>query len=96
MQKRLNDKEKIELVEKYETGQFTCRDLSKQYGITSQAISGLLTRRKVRVNNNQSQLQKKYSQDENYFNKIIGYVTKNYQVYYMQMDIITKIEIRLF
>lgn len=70
MQKRLNDKEKIELVEKYGTGQFTCRDLSKQYGITSQAISGLLTRRKVRVNNNQSQLQRKYSLDEDYFNKI--------------------------
>jgi len=70
MQKRLNDREKIELVEKYKTGQFTCRDLSKQYGITSQAISGLLTRRKVNVNNNQSELQRKYSLNEDYFDKI--------------------------
>lgn len=70
MQKRLNDQQKIELVEKYNSGEFTCRDLSKQYGITSQAISGLLNRRGIKVNNNQSELQRKYTLNEDYFDYI--------------------------
>lgn len=70
MQKRLNDKEKIELVEKYKTGKFTCQDLSEIYGISRNAISGLLKRRFIIVNRNQSSLQRKYSLNECYFDEI--------------------------
>jgi transposase-like protein len=44
--KKLNDKEKIEVVEKYLAGASSCQ-LSKEYGITDTSILGLLKRRGI-------------------------------------------------
>lgn len=70
MQHRLNNQEKQELVEKYKTGGFTCKDLSVFYKISIPAITGLLRRRGIEINNNQSQLQRKYTLNESYFDEI--------------------------
>jgi len=70
MQKRTTAKEKIEILEKYKTGKFTCESLSKEYDISRKAISGLLKRRGIIVNNNQSNLQRKYTLNESYFDII--------------------------
>lgn len=70
MQHRLNNQEKQELVEKYKAGNFTCTDLAKIYNISREAVGGLLKRRHILINNNQSQLQRKYTLDESYFDEI--------------------------
>ncbi len=67
---KLTDHQKIEIVEKYQTGNYTCVQLAELYSVCKSSIARLLHRRNIPVNNNQSQLQRKYSLDESYFNVI--------------------------
>lgn len=67
---KLTDIQKIEIVEKYKTGVYTCEKLSKEYGIKGNSISALLKRRGISINSNRSQLSRKYSLNEYYFDKI--------------------------
>lgn len=68
--KRLTKDEKETLIKQYASGKHTCISLAKQYGISNVAISGLLKRHGISVNNNQSTLQRKYPLNEHYFDII--------------------------
>ena len=68
-QRRLTHDEKIKLFAKYETGNFTGADLSKEYPITSVAINALLRRHGYKAKS-QSELRRKYPIKENFFDKI--------------------------
>lgn len=68
-QRRLTHKEKAELFAKYETGKYTGADLAKEYPISSAAINGLLRRNGYKAKA-QSELQRKYSIQENFFDEI--------------------------
>lgn len=68
-QRRLTHKEKTELFTKYETGKYTGADLTKEYPISSVAINALL-RRHGYVAKSQSELQRKYSINEAFFDVI--------------------------
>lgn len=47
----LSDKQKIEVVEKYENGCSSVK-LAKEYNVTANAILGILKRRGVKIKNN--------------------------------------------
>lgn len=68
--KRLTDVQKIEIVEKYQTGKYTCVQLGREYGITGSSIGSLLKTRNIQINNDQTKLQRKYTLQEDYFDKI--------------------------
>lgn len=67
---RLTSFQKIELVKKYLTGKYNCSQLATYYNMSRSAIYAMLKRKGVKINNDQSKLQRKYSLDETYFNKI--------------------------
>ncbi len=66
----MTDEQKIEIVSKYKTGKYTCAFLGREYSVSTPAICSILKIRGVSVNNNQSELQRKYSLDESFFNTI--------------------------
>jgi len=68
--KRLTDQERIDLVKKYKTGNYTTVALAKEYKISAAAVWGLLTRRKIPIFGDQSVLQRKYGLDYNILDKI--------------------------
>lgn len=68
-QKRLNDKERIELVQMWQTGKHTPKQLAEYFGISVVAIRGLLKRRSFKMAS-QTVLQRKYPIDEAFFDKI--------------------------
>lgn len=66
---RLNDIQKIEAVQKYNTGKYTCNSLGREYGIRGDSMRDLLLRRGVKLKS-RSQATRKYVLDENYFDNI--------------------------
>lgn len=68
--KWLTDQQKIEIVEKYRTGKYTCSSLGRLYNRDNSSIGDLLRRRGVIVENNQSKLKRKYFCNDNYFDLI--------------------------
>lgn len=66
----LNDYQKIEICEKYKTGNYNCCELGKEYKVTSGNISKILKRRNIKINNDPSELRREYILDETYFEKI--------------------------
>lgn len=68
-QRRLTHQEKTELFAKYETGKYTGADLAKEYPVTSTAIRELLKRHGYKAKP-QSELQRKYDINENFFDVI--------------------------
>lgn len=68
-QKRLSDREKIDLCSLYETGDYNFTDLSELFKVSVTAIKGLLNRRGY-VAKSQSELQRKYDINESYFDVI--------------------------
>jgi len=71
MQNKLKDQQKIEIVEKYLTGQYTCAALGREYGIARSGINGILKRRNVKINS-LSKSHRTYTINENFFDKIDG------------------------
>lgn len=67
---KLTDYQKIEIVKKYLTGDYTCVYLAKEYGVVSSSIRMILLRRNIKINNNQSELQRKYTLNQHYFDII--------------------------
>jgi len=67
---RLKEEQRLELIEKYKTGKFTCRGLARIYGVDKGAIAGLLRRRGVVVNNDPSETRRVYPLNQKYFEKI--------------------------
>ena len=68
-QRRLSHQEKTSLFEMYETGKYTAVDLSKIFPISNVAISGLLKRHGYK-SKSQSELQRKYPVQEDFFDTI--------------------------
>lgn len=68
-QRRLSHREKTELFTKYETGKCTGADLAEYYNISSVAVNALLRRHGYKAKT-QSQLQRKYSINETFFDVI--------------------------
>ena len=68
-QRRLTHKEKSELFAKYETGKYTGADLAEYYNISSVAVNALLRRNGYKAKS-QSELQRKYPIQEDFFDKI--------------------------
>lgn len=68
MKKRLNDEQKVDLVNKYKSGEYTCRQLSEQFNLTKSSIYGLLERRNVERPNKRPK--RKYYLNESYFDVI--------------------------
>lgn len=68
--KMLTDEQKLEIVEKYKTGNYSCNDLGKEYNRKGYNIARLLKRRGVEVAQDRKQTHRKYSLNQNYFNKI--------------------------
>ncbi len=66
---KLTDKQKIEVVEKYLTGDYTCQKLGNEYNITKVSIRDILIRRGIKLKSN-SESHRKYTLNENYFDII--------------------------
>lgn len=68
--KRLTDQQKLDLVKEYLTGKFTCAKLGQKYNVCKTSIRSLLRYRNIPIFNDQSKLQRRYTLDESYFDKI--------------------------
>mgnify|MGYP001148009924 CR=1 FL=1 len=68
MQQRTTAKQKVEIVKQYLSGE-NATNIAPNYGITNTAILGLLHRRNIKIRS-QSQIQRKYSIDETFFDNI--------------------------
>lgn len=68
--KRLTDEQKIEIVEKYKTGKYTCAGLGREYGRDYNSISRMLKRRGVEICTDKTILSKKYSYNDHFFDII--------------------------
>jgi transposase-like protein len=66
---KLTDQQKIEIVEKYKTGEYNCPQLGKEYEVTKGAILSLLHKRGVKIKS-KSDIARKYSLNHNYFDVI--------------------------
>lgn len=64
------ESQKKEICDLYETGNFTYTDLGKKYNVHSTTISGILNRRGIKNNKTRSQWVRKFSLNEDYFEKI--------------------------
>ncbi len=67
--RKLTDEQKIEIVEKYKTGNYTLVKLAKEYNVSHPSIDSILKVRKV-TKNNLSKVHRKYNIDDDYFNII--------------------------
>lgn len=66
---KLTDEQKIQIVEKYNSGKYICKILALEYNVSISSIFSLLKRRNVKLKT-QSELQRKYSLNEHYFDKV--------------------------
>ncbi len=62
--KRLTDEQKIEIIEKYKTGLYSCIDLDREYNMSRGSVHGLLKRRNIPANSMKSLSHRKYNLDE--------------------------------
>lgn len=70
MSKKLTKLQTEEIINKYKTENYTCKKLGEEYNKTLKCICYLLKRNNIIINNNQSELQRKYSLNEHYFDII--------------------------
>ena len=85
MSSKLTDKQKIEIVEKYSTGKYTCASLGREYCVSGSSINSLLRRRNVAINSDPSSTRRQYSLNEHYFD-IIDTENKAYWLGWMYSD----------
>ena len=67
---KLSDTQKIEMIQKHSTGQYSCDSLARQYNVSGPAIRQMLKRRGIKINNDRAKLARKYTLNEDYFEKI--------------------------
>lgn len=67
---QLTEEQKQEIITKYQTGDYSCKDLSKYYQLNQNRVSIFLKSNGVLVRNNKNKLQSTYSINQNYFNVI--------------------------
>lgn len=68
--KNLSIVEKCEIIKKYQSGEYTCSSLGKEYNKSGEAISRMLKTNGVCVLNDPANLQRKYNFNQNYFSEI--------------------------
>lgn len=79
---KLLDQHKIEIVEKYQSGEYTCAQLGKEYGVTGDSIAKMLKRRNILVT---PKIYRKYSLNEHFFD-IIDTEEKAYFLGFLYAD----------
>lgn len=67
--RKLTDQQKIEIVEKYLTGNYNCSSLGKEYGILKSSVNRLLRYRNIQILS-RSKSVRRYTLNENYFDVI--------------------------
>lgn len=67
---RFSKQEIKEIEDLYRTGKYTCKDLSLMYGRCESAVNQNFRYRKVKVFNDQTEIQRKYTVNKNYFDVI--------------------------
>lgn len=67
---KLTEQQKVEIVQKYNTGEYSCNQLAKEYLCTTPNISYILKKRGIVVKSVKNKLINKYSCNENYFDNI--------------------------
>lgn len=70
MNRKLTDNQKIEICEKYKNKNFNCAELGREYKVSKESINYILRVRGITILNNRSKLNRKYTLNENYFDKI--------------------------
>lgn len=68
--KRLTEKQKLEIIEKYKTGKYTCADLGREYDRTRKNINHLLRRSGITINRRVSHSKRLYTLNQYYFDSI--------------------------
>lgn len=66
---RLNDQQKIDMVNEYTSKIISCAELSRKYGVSLNSIIRLLRRRQIRIKGLE-EVKRKYYFDEQYFKEI--------------------------
>jgi len=66
----LTNEQRTDIINKYITGEYTCAQLARNYGVWPNTINGLLRRRKIPIYNDSSELKRKYTLNQNYFDII--------------------------
>ena len=64
---RLTEEQKLEIIDKYNTGDYNGAQLAREYGAHTTAINAMLHRRGVQVRNNPSVRARKYPIEEDFF-----------------------------
>lgn len=67
---RFTKQEISQIEELYKTGKYTCQELGLMFGRCKSAVSANFRYRKIKVFNDQTKIQKKYTLNEHYFDKI--------------------------
>ncbi len=70
MKRKLTDQNKIEIVEKYKTGNYNCVQLGKEYGVTNNSIISVLDVRGIQRSNDWAEFHRKYKFNRDFFEKI--------------------------
>lgn len=83
--KRLTDEEKTEIIAKYKTGNYTCNQLGREYGVKNGTISAMFKAMKIDVVFNISKFARKYSLNENFLD-LIDTEEKAYFLGFMYAD----------
>lgn len=67
---KLTKEQREQLVKDYQTGQYSCLELGRKYGIRGNSTCDLLKRRGIKINNNLSEINRIYPFDEHFFDVI--------------------------
>jgi hypothetical protein len=67
---KLTDQQKVEVVEKYLTGKYTCKQLCDEYKMSSAGISYFMKKRNIKINRHFLNVNRKYTLNQNYFDII--------------------------
>jgi hypothetical protein len=67
---KLTDEQKIEICNKYKTGEYTLIKLANEYNVKYPTVSSILKVRKISLRKDISALHQKYTINQNYFDKI--------------------------
>lgn len=68
--RKIKEKDKPEIIEKYKTGKYNCVSLAEEYGYKSTSVRYLLKSLNIPIISNQSIIKRKYKINENYFDVV--------------------------
>lgn len=70
MKNKLTDQQRVDIIKEYKNSNIKCIELARKYNVSRPSICFLLKTRGVKIRNNPSELHRKYSLNENYFESI--------------------------